>query len=87
MPFMNWPFNFPDLNSIETVWQLIKQRLAIRNPQPTRKADVEAAIKEECDNLTKNQLINIVDTMPDCCWAVIKAFGGYTAYCNLYIAT
>lgn len=80
MPFIDWPSNSPDLNSIKGVWQLIKIRLAKRDPRPTKKADVEQAIREEWENLTKEELLELIDSMPDRYQAVVKALGGHTAY-------
>lgn len=80
MPFIKWPCNSLDLNPIEAVWQLIKLHLAIRNPWPTKKATVRHATREEYENLTEDELINIVVTMPDPCLDMIWIHKGYTAY-------
>jgi hypothetical protein len=53
----------PDLNSIETIWRIIKQRLKNRglilNPMELRRA-----IQEEWDNITLDEINRAIDSMP-----------------------
>ncbi len=57
---MPHPSISPDMNPIEKCWRRIKQLLHRRKHQPTREAEMEAAVKEEWEAIPQewiNQLI------------------------------
>jgi hypothetical protein len=54
----------PDLNPIETIWRLVKQRLKNRGLilDPT---ELRRAIEEEWDNITMEEINKAISSMPD----------------------
>jgi transposase len=57
------PANSPDLNPIETIWRIIKQRLKSRGVI-FDVAVLRRAIQEEWDNLTIKEINKAILTMP-----------------------
>lgn len=78
--FFKWPASSPDLNPIEHVWRSMKQRIYQRNPRPTSNALLRAAIQEEWDLITNEEIASIIQTMPARVAAVRQAAGGHTSY-------
>ncbi|ERF71210.1 hypothetical protein EPUS_07893 [Endocarpon pusillum Z07020] len=58
------PSNSPDLNPIETIWRIIKQRLKSRGVI-FQTETLKAAIQEEWDKITIEEINNAISTMPD----------------------
>ena len=75
-----WAASSPDLNPIETIWRILKQRINSRSPRPTTKEAVAQAIEEEWQSITSEEIVRIIDTMVDRVKAVIAADGGHTRY-------
>ena len=63
---INWPSSSPDLNPIENIWRVLKQKLRNRNPYGGWKLeDLKAAILDIWENEISIDLINrFVDTIP-----------------------
>ena len=76
----DWPASSPDLNPIEHVWALLKERIAKRQPRPYTKAAMHTAIEEEWDRLELRDWAPFIDSMPRRIQAVIDAKGGPTRY-------
>ena len=58
------PSNSPDLNPIETIWRIIKQRLKSRGVI-FEEAILRRAIQEEWDKITIKEINKAISTMPD----------------------
>lgn len=77
---LKWPGNSPDLNPIETLWAIVKERLkkhTLKTKQEVISELIKVWIKDVSVAVTCQRLI---DTMPDRVQAVIKAKGGHTDY-------
>ncbi|GFX51870.1 transposable element Tcb2 transposase [Trichonephila clavipes] len=75
-----WPARFPDLNSIENVWDALGRQVAGRNYPPTNKNTLIRALTEEWDKLPQQLLDNVVQSMVrrvECC---ITLHGGHIPY-------
>lgn len=80
IPLLPWPACSPDLNPIEHIWAIIKQRLGQYRRKPTSRAAMYEAIQNEWDRLTYDEILAIVDSMPRRIQACIEANGGVTKY-------
>ncbi|RPB11987.1 hypothetical protein P167DRAFT_488465 [Morchella conica CCBAS932] len=78
MPTLDWPPFSPNLNPIENIWSLLKDRLNTRRPRPRRREEIRTAILEEWDLITSEEITKYVDNMPERIQAVIDANGGHT---------
>ena len=58
------PSNSSDLNPIETIWRIIKQRLKSRRVI-FEEAILHRAIQEEWDKITIEEINRTISTMPD----------------------
>ena len=58
------PPNSPDLNPIETIWRIIKQRLKSRGVI-FEETVLRRAIQEEWDKITLDEINRAISTMPD----------------------
>ena len=54
-----WPPNSPDLNPIEAMWNILKNRVADRHPQ--NKADLIKFAKEEWDLIPNDVVQKLLD--------------------------
>ena len=80
IPSLNWPPASPDLNPIENIWNLIKTRINQRQPRPTGRGEVKEAIIDEWSRITVEEIVKVVDSMPDRIQAAIRANGGHTRW-------
>ena len=78
--FEFWPAQSPDLNPIENLWRLLGQRIAKRRAQLNNLDELWKAIHEEWWGLGDEVGVKLVESMPEKCAAVKKAFGGNTKY-------
>lgn len=75
--FANIPQS-PDLNIIENVWRLIKQRLKHHNHEYGNKEKLKRAILEEWDAVTQQEINDLVDTYPQRCQQLVERKGLHT---------
>ena len=80
MESLIWVASSPDLNPIEAIWRKIKVRLNKRADRATTAEGVCRQIQEEWAKLTRSEILELVDSMPDHIQAVIAANGGHTKY-------
>src|SRR6185369_4506371 len=75
-----WPAQSPDLNPIENLWKILKDRTQQRKPFPRTVEQLKAALREEWGKLEPDVLINLVNSMPKRVKMVIEAKGGHSKY-------
>lgn len=72
---MTWPANSPDINPIENVWKLLKDKIQGRYNFPKTIDELKTALKEEWENLDISILDEVIASMPRRINAVLKAKG------------
>jgi transposase len=75
-----WPAQSPDLNPIEWLWDMVDQRVRDRKPLPSSLPVLTAALMEEWNNISLEEVREILSTMPRRVQDVIAASGGYTKW-------
>jgi len=70
---LDWPSNSPDLNPIENLWSIVKTRVERRMPKNCR--ELELFMTEEWANISQDILMNLVNSMPKRCQAIIDNNG------------
>ena len=78
---MEWPAQSPDLNPIENMWALLKQKLFRYETVPKGMNELwERAVHVWYNEIPKEVVRRYIESMPDRCKAVIKANGRWTKY-------
>ena len=76
---LDWPRNSPDLNLIEKLWDILKDKVA--NKQLTSAKHLEEVIKESwVKDLTQEYCLTLVASMLRCLQTIIEAKDGHTKY-------
>ena len=76
-----WPAYSPDLNPIETIWNWMKDYIEEKNGDVQLSYDrLRGAVREAWDAITREQLLELIDSMGQRCQDVIDAQGGYTKW-------
>jgi len=78
---INWPYNSPDLNPIEPVWQVMKDWLRVHYPQSTCPYnELRIRVMEAWEAVGADKLQSLISTMHQRCLDVINAGGGHTKW-------
>ncbi len=77
---ISWPSNSPDLNPIETLWFMMKQRIKAYKERPTQIPPLRNAMQAEWDRITMEDNFKLVDSMPERVRAVVAANGEHAKY-------
>ena len=77
---MKWPPQSPDLNPIENVWGLLKQKLRQRSTYPSNADALFELLQSEWDKLPNSYFYNLVRSMPSRAQAVLDNNGRSTKY-------
>ena len=76
--FSDWPGNSPDLNPIENLWSIVKQRLRDRDTSSLPR--LEAAIRDIWSTLSPELLQNLAESVPRRLEACLNHKGNTTKY-------
>jgi transposase len=80
IPILQWPACSPDLNPIENLWGVIVRRVYANNRQFQTVAELKTAILQAWGDIEVQLLENLIRSMPNRIFEVIKCGGGYTGY-------
>jgi transposase len=75
-----WPSKSPDLNPLEHLWDQLDRRLRQRQPPPQTLDQLRQMLQQEWRTIPRNNVRNLIDSMPRRCRAVFAARGGHTRY-------
>jgi transposase len=75
-----WPSKSPDLNPIENLWGILARRVYVNGRQFQSREELKSVLKEEWEKISVEELKNLVESMPNRVYEVIKAQGGTTKY-------
>ena len=76
-----WPANSPDLNPIETIWDMMKDYIQKHYPEVHRSYKrLRSAVQEAWESITLATIQELIRGMSNRCIDVILADGGYTKY-------
>lgn len=71
---LSYPAQSPDLNLIEGIWSIIKQRL--RRRAFNDEEEMKAALQEEWDKITMKEIRDRIADMPRRCAELVRLEGG-----------
>ncbi|KAI0993466.1 hypothetical protein K3495_g14719 [Podosphaera aphanis] len=82
---IEWPPFSLDLNPIEAVWNLMKDYIQFHYPdmgegRQRTQDDLRIIVKEAWNNVSADNLMKLIETMPARCQAVLDADGGHTNF-------
>jgi DDE superfamily endonuclease/transposase len=75
-----WPPYSPDLNPIETVWNLMKDYVESLGDRQVSYPQLRQAVRDAWDSIEDAKLLELIATMPHRCQDVIDAQGGFTKW-------
>ena len=73
-----WPSKSPDLNPIEHLWDQLDRRVRQRQPPPQTLDQLRQMLQQEWRTIPRNNVRNLIESMPRRCRAVLAACGGHT---------
>lgn len=77
---LEWPACSPDLNPMENVWGIIVQRIYANNMQYNSVSDLKTAIIDAYMGMEASTIANLIRSMSNRIFEVIKCKGGVTHY-------
>lgn len=77
---LEWPPQSPDLNPIEHLWAMLKQRLNRYDRPPNGMLELWDRIEAEWNNISKEECCRLIESMPNRISAVLKSKGKWTDY-------
>ena len=77
---MEWPAQYPDLNPIEHLWNILKCKLNKYKEPPKGSCELWDRVAEEWNKITPEDCQNLIENLPRRLEAVYKAKGGHTKY-------
>ena len=75
-----WPSKSPDLNPIEHIWDQLDKRVHQRQSPPETLDQLLQMLQQEWQTIPRNNVRNLIESMPRRCRAVLAARGGHTRY-------
>jgi transposase len=75
-----WPSKSPDLNPIEHLWDQLDKRVRQRQPPPQTLDQLRLMLQQEWRTIPRNNVRNLIESMPRRCRAVLAARDGHTRY-------
>lgn len=80
LEILDWPSQSPDLNPVEHLWCLVKQKLKSYPTVARSIGELWDRVVEIWNGLTESECSHFIDSMPRRISAVIAAKGGHTKY-------
>jgi len=77
---LSWPSKSPDLNPIENLWGMLSRMVYANGKQYSNVGELRQSIQLAWDELDKERLGKLVDSMPNRVYEVISKGGGCTNY-------
>ena len=75
---MKWPAQSPDMNTIEHLWQVLKQK--VQHQKPRNLNELWEMVSQAWEHLTQNDIQAVTSNMGNRVQALVKAKGGATPY-------
>jgi transposase len=75
-----WPSKSPDLNPIEHLCDQLDKRMRQRQPPPQTLDQLRQMLQQEWRTIPRNNVGNLLESMPRRCRVVLAARGGHTRY-------
>ncbi|KAI1006251.1 hypothetical protein K3495_g1974 [Podosphaera aphanis] len=82
---IDWPPYSPDLNPIEHVWKIMKDKIEFKYPdlnggKRRSSNQIRAMVKVAWDSMSTQGLKNLIESIHDICQTVVDTDGGPTKY-------
>jgi hypothetical protein len=77
---LEWPPQSPDLSPIENLWAILKRKLNQYDHPPNGVIELWERIEEKWNEISKEDCLRLVESMPNRIKAVLKSKGRWTDY-------